>query len=162
MKDDLAPCSYSWTNSDPVTADKMVFMYARNSLKRGWWKQVTIVIWGSTATLAAEHGDIQATITELLAEGVQISACKACADELGVSETLTGLGIEVKYWGTPLTGDPDIRTTSADDLTKTTRVGTLLKTFRMVRYRADAGDPRCDPRQPVKRVVRMSRRGVGR
>ncbi|MGO9121875.1 MAG: hypothetical protein ACLQPD_30220 [Desulfomonilaceae bacterium] len=33
-----------WTNSDPVTADKMVFMYARNGLKKGWWKEVTIVI----------------------------------------------------------------------------------------------------------------------
>ena len=73
------------------------------ALKKGWWKEVTIVIWGSTAKLAGENGDIQNQIKKLIAEGVHVSACKACADELGVSEALVGLGIEVKYWGAPLT-----------------------------------------------------------
>jgi hypothetical protein len=92
-----------WTNSDPVTADKMVFMYALNGLKKGWWKEVTIIIWGSTAKLAGENADTQSKIKELLAAGVKFSACKACADELGVTEKLLALGIEVKYWGQPLT-----------------------------------------------------------
>jgi hypothetical protein len=92
-----------WTNSDPVTADKMVFMYALNSLKKGWWKEVTIVIWGSTAKLAAENGEIQSRIKELSAAGVKFSACRACADELGVTDKLSAQGIEVKYWGQPLT-----------------------------------------------------------
>lgn len=92
-----------WTNSDPVTADKMVFMYALNSLKKGWWKEVTIIIWGSTAKLAGENAEIQSKIKELSAAGVKFSACKACADQLGVTGNLLGLGIEVKYWGEPLT-----------------------------------------------------------
>lgn len=33
-----------WTNSDPVTAEKMVFMYGLNGFKRGWWKEVTIIV----------------------------------------------------------------------------------------------------------------------
>ena len=40
---------------------------------------------------------------ELLDGGVEFSACKACADELGVTERLEALGIEVIYWGEPLT-----------------------------------------------------------
>ena len=40
---------------------------------------------------------------EALKEGVHITACKACADELGATETLEKLKIEVKYWGIPLT-----------------------------------------------------------
>ena len=92
-----------WTNSDLVTADKMVFMYALNGLKKKWWKEITIVIWGSTAKLTGENTEIQSKIKELLAAGVKISACKACADELGVTEKLESLGIEVKYWGQPLT-----------------------------------------------------------
>lgn len=92
-----------WTNSDPVTADKMVFMYARNGIVKKWWKKITVVIWGSTARLAGENPAVQAKIKELAAAGVQFSACKACADELGVSEALMSLGIEVKYWGQPLT-----------------------------------------------------------
>lgn len=92
-----------WTNSDPVTADKMVFMYAVNSLKKGWWKEVTVAIWGPTATVAGENAEIRSRIKELLAAGVKFSACKACSDDLGVTEKLLDLGIEVKYWGQPLT-----------------------------------------------------------
>ena len=34
---------------------------------------------------------------------VHVSACKACADHLGVRDTLENLNIEVKHWGKPLT-----------------------------------------------------------
>jgi len=92
-----------WTNGDPVTAEKMVFMYGLNSLKHGWWKKVTIIVWGATARLAGENEKIQENIKEMIAAGVVFSACKACADQLGVSEALEKVGIEVKYWGEPLT-----------------------------------------------------------
>jgi hypothetical protein len=92
-----------WTNADPVTAEKMVFMYAANALKFEWWKRVTIIIWGSTATLTAENASIQSQVKEMLAGGVEFSACKACADELGVTASLEELGVEVIYWGEPLT-----------------------------------------------------------
>jgi hypothetical protein len=92
-----------WTNSDPVTADKMVFMYALNSLKHDWWKEVTVILWGPTASLVAENPEIQAEAKELMGAGVKLTACKACADQLGVTEKLKGLGMEVKYWGQPLT-----------------------------------------------------------
>ena len=78
-------------------------MYAGNALKLAWWQRVTIIIWGATATLAAENVALQAHIRQLQGSGVEFSACKACADELGVTATLEGLGIEVIYWGEPLT-----------------------------------------------------------
>ena len=92
-----------WTNGDPITADKMVFMYGLNALKRGWWKEVTIIVWGATARLVSENDEIQKKIREMLSSGVAFSACKACADQLGVTEALEEVGIEVKYWGEPLT-----------------------------------------------------------
>ena len=92
-----------WTNADPVAAEKMVFMYSINSLKRGWWKEVTLIIWGSTAKLVAENEDIQEKVKEALKEGMVVSACKACADQLGCTQVLEGLGVEVMYWGEPLT-----------------------------------------------------------
>jgi hypothetical protein len=92
-----------WTNGDPITADKMVFMYASNGLKQGWWKHVTVIIWGSPAKLVGENADIRSKIREVLAAGVKFSACKACSDQLGVTDKLESLGIEVKYWGQPLT-----------------------------------------------------------
>ena len=42
-------------------------------------------------------------LEEALDAGVHITACKACADQLGVTETLEKMNVEVKYWGEPLT-----------------------------------------------------------
>ena len=92
-----------WTNDNPVTAELMVFMYTINSLKHGWWEKVTLIIWGATAGLVARDAGIQKMIQEALAAGVDITACKACADQLGVADALRELNIEVKYWGLPLT-----------------------------------------------------------
>ncbi len=92
-----------WTNGDPITAEKMVYMYTINALKRGWWEKITIIVWGETTQLASENQVVQQKIKEAIDTGVHISACKACADQLGVTETLESLGIEVKYWGEPLT-----------------------------------------------------------
>jgi hypothetical protein len=100
---DLDHLHILWTNADPVTAEEMVFMYAGNAVKRGWWKRVTVVIWGSSAELAATDDAIRRRIEELREGGVGFSACKSCAEELGVTASLEGLGIEVIYWGEPLT-----------------------------------------------------------
>jgi hypothetical protein len=92
-----------WTNDNPVTAENMVFMYTINSLKHGWWEKVTLIIWGATAGLVAKDAGVQQLIRNALAAGVHITACKACADQLGVTDTLREMNIEVKYWGLPLT-----------------------------------------------------------
>ena len=92
-----------WTNDNPITAEKMVFMYTVNSLIHGWWEKVTLIIWGAPAKLVSEDDNIQKMVKEALEAGVHITACKACADQLGVTETLEKLNIEVKYWGIPLT-----------------------------------------------------------
>lgn len=92
-----------WTNDNPVTADKMVFMYTINSLARGWWDKVTLIVWGAPAKLVADDPLIQERVKEAIDAGVHITACKACADQLGVTSSLEDLGIEVIYWGQPLT-----------------------------------------------------------
>jgi hypothetical protein len=92
-----------WTNDNPITAEKMVFMYTVNSLRLGWWEKVTLIIWGAPTKLVSEDDNIQKMVKEALEAGVHITACKACTDQLGVTETLEKLNIEVKYWGIPLT-----------------------------------------------------------
>ena len=92
-----------WTNDNPITAEKMVFMYTINALRRGWWKKVTLIVWGAPTKLVAENENIRELVKEAIAAGVNVTACKACADQLGVIETLEKLKIEVKYWGIPLT-----------------------------------------------------------
>ncbi len=92
-----------WTNADEITFEKMVSMYARNSILKGWWNKVTVIIWGATAKLAAESELVKEHIKQLVHVGVKVSACKACAEQLGVSGALESLGVEVIYWGQPLT-----------------------------------------------------------
>ena len=92
-----------WTSSDIDTFDEMVFMYAFNGKKYGWWKEIKLIIWGASARLTGEDDLVQLKIRELVEEGVHVTACKACADDLGVSAKLQDLGVEVKYWGQPLT-----------------------------------------------------------
>lgn len=92
-----------WTNDNIITAEKMVFMYTINAKLRNWWEKVTIIVWGAPTKLVGENKEIQKKIKEAIEAGVSITACKACADQLGVSDKLTKLGIQVAYWGEGLT-----------------------------------------------------------
>lgn len=92
-----------WTSGDPDTARNMVLMYGGNSLKKGWWEKVTIVIWGSSAKLLAEDKALQKEVENLIKSGVSFEACKACADNLNAADTLENLGVTVRYWGQSLT-----------------------------------------------------------
>ena len=92
-----------WTNADPETAQFMVMMYATNSMLRGWWQEVTVIIWGATARLAAENEAVQERIRIAQHAGVKFTACSACARELGVTGDLENLGVEIIPWGEPLT-----------------------------------------------------------
>jgi hypothetical protein len=92
-----------WTSGDPITADKMVFMYTINSLAHGWWEEVTLVIWGASTRLVSEDQAIQQRVKDSQDAGVYVTACKGCSDQLGVSEELEALGVDVQYLGVALT-----------------------------------------------------------
>lgn len=92
-----------WTNADPVTSRLMVMMYAKNSLKNGWWKEVTVIVWGATVKLLAENEDIRREFQEAVARGVKFEGCIACARELGLVEEMEALGVKLRKWGPPLT-----------------------------------------------------------
>lgn len=92
-----------WTSGDPEVALKMVFMYAKGAMKNKWWKFINLIIWGPSSKLTSENEKIQSEIKEMQKLGIIVEACKACADEYGVSSKLEELGITVKYMGKPLT-----------------------------------------------------------
>ena len=92
-----------WTSGDPFVAHKVCFMYTHNAKKAGWWNEVQLIVWGPSSKLLAEDKDLQTAVKAMMADGVVVKACKACADSYGVSDDLTALGIEVKYMGQPLT-----------------------------------------------------------
>lgn len=92
-----------WTSGDRDVAIKMVFMYTYNAKKNGWWKDITLLIWGPSSKLLSEDKEIQDYVKKMLEEGVHVMACKACADLYGVADKLTELGVKVKYAGVDLT-----------------------------------------------------------
>lgn len=91
-----------WTSGDKEVAKNMVFMYALNAQKRGWWEDVRLIVWGPSSNLLSQDEDLQETVKEMIDEGVRVEACRACAENYGVSEDLEDLGIDVKYMGEPL------------------------------------------------------------
>jgi hypothetical protein len=92
-----------WTTGDPITGKFMVFMYANKALEVKWWESVEIILWGATVKLASEDKEIQECIKKSMANGVKISACRACARELGVEKEIENLGVNLDYMGQPLT-----------------------------------------------------------
>jgi len=93
-----------WSSRDRDVALNTVFMYTKNSKLKGWWNDVKLVVWGPSAKLISVDQELQAELAELKKAGVELLACKACADRYGASKRLEELGIEVIYMGEPLTG----------------------------------------------------------
>lgn len=92
-----------WTTSDKTTVENMLFMYSENAKTRKWWKEVRVLIWGASTKLVAEDPQIQSGVRNLIEKGVDVIACKACADNLKASEKLEKLGIRVFYVGEEFT-----------------------------------------------------------
>ena len=92
-----------WTSGDREVALKVAFMYTLNAKSRGWFDEVTLIVWGPSSRLLAQDQELQEYVQRMAEEGVTIVACRACADSYGVSEELEALGIEVRYMGVPLT-----------------------------------------------------------
>ena len=92
-----------WTSGDRDVALKMVFMYTLNAKLKGWWNEVTLIVWGSSAKLLSTDSELKGYIKKMKEAGIILEACRACADMFGVTGQLEELGIEVKYLGEPLT-----------------------------------------------------------
>ena len=92
-----------WTSGDPEVAHKVCFMYTHNAKKQGWFDDLMLIIWWPSSRLLAGEVELQRAIKDMMADGVKVQACKACADMYGVSDALSNIGVEVKYMGQPLT-----------------------------------------------------------
>ena len=88
-----------WTSGDPDVAHRMCLMYTHAARKAGWFDHVRLVVWGPSAQLLATDAPLQDKVKAMMADGVEVQACVACADSYGVSDDLRQMGIEVKGMG---------------------------------------------------------------
>lgn len=101
-----------WTSGDREVALKMVFMYVQTAARKKWWRDLTFIVWGPSTRLLSQDQELQSHIREMKAEGVNLQACRTCAEAYDVVPVLTELGIDVKLMGEPLTRflkDPQCR-----------------------------------------------------
>lgn len=92
-----------WTSDDPYVAERVAFMYTHAAKTAGWFKDVTLIVWGPSAKLITENVKLQEKVAKMMDDGVEVQACIACANAYGVAEKLKKLGYEVKGMGKPLT-----------------------------------------------------------
>ena len=92
-----------WTSGNRDVALKMVFMYTYNAKLNVWWDEVQLLVWGPSSKLLSVDTELQEYVKKMKDAGIILTACKACADSYGVSESLQNMGIDVKYMGVPLT-----------------------------------------------------------
>jgi len=85
-----------WSSGDRDVALKLVYMYTYNAKKQGWMDEVRLLVWGPSAKLLSVDRELQSGLEQLEEAGVELLACKACADSYGVSEELEKLGITVE------------------------------------------------------------------
>lgn len=91
-----------WKSGDKETALSMVFMYTLNCKIKGWWEEVTLMVWGPSAKLLATNEELQGRVRQMMESGIHVTACISCAQMFGVVEDLRSLGIDVKPLGLPL------------------------------------------------------------
>ena len=94
---------FLWATESRDVALTMLFPYALNSKREGWWDEVTLIVWGPSAKLLARDDELQERLRKLDREGVNLEACKACAEGYGVADDLEKLGVDVYYIGERLT-----------------------------------------------------------
>ncbi len=92
-----------WTTNDREVALTMAFMYVKNAKTQGWFQRVRLVVWGPSAEVLAMDHELHQHLPRLRTAGVEIMACKACADLFDVAERLGNLGVEVMPMGEELT-----------------------------------------------------------
>jgi hypothetical protein len=103
-KDEKKRFAVVWTSGDPEVAEKVCFMYTDNARLRGWFDEVVLIVWGPSAKLLSENKHLQEYTKKMLAYGVKVETCIACANMYGVADQLKSLGIEVKGMGPVLSG----------------------------------------------------------
>jgi hypothetical protein len=92
-----------WTSGDPAVAEKVCLMYTHAAHKYEWFHHVILIVWGPSAKLLVQNGDLQEKVQLMIADGIRVEACVVCADSYGVSDKLREMGITVIGMGQPLT-----------------------------------------------------------
>ncbi len=86
-------------SGDREVALEVGLVYPLNAAKKGWMDEVKVIFFGPSEKVVANDAEVQARVKEVLEQGVEVLACKWCADRMGITEKLEAVGIKVVYVG---------------------------------------------------------------
>jgi len=93
-----------WTSGEKgVAFPGPALLFPMYTKQQGWWEEVKFCIWGPSQKLLANDTELQETIKKMKAAGVEVFACKFCADKYGVTQKLEAMDIPVFYVGQVVT-----------------------------------------------------------
>ncbi|QKF83157.1 DsrE family protein [Halarcobacter ebronensis] len=88
-----------WTTDNKETSIHMVLLYAHNAKIKGWMDEVSVLVWGASQKLIAQDKEIQDKVKAMIDDGVKVTACLKCAENMEIAEGLEACNIDVYYTG---------------------------------------------------------------
>ena len=87
------------SSDDREVALEVGLVYPLNAMKHRWMDEVKLIIFGPSEKIAAHDMEVRGRIDELQKAGIEVMACKWCADRMKVTAALEDAGIKVVYVG---------------------------------------------------------------
>ena len=100
-----------WKTDNEIDIHNFVIPYVYNSKKHEWFSEVNLLIWGASQEKIVKDTVIQQRVKNLVKNEVKVYACKMCADNIGATDLLNSLGVNVMYSGAYLSDNlknPDV------------------------------------------------------
>ena len=83
------------SSGDRQVALEVGLRYPLNAAKNQWVDEVKLIIFGPSEKIVAYDGEVQEVVKELQKTGIEVMACKWCADRMDITGRLEEAGIEV-------------------------------------------------------------------
>ena len=87
------------SSSDREVALEVGLIYPLNAAKNKWVDEVKVIIFGPSEKVAAYDTEVQEKIKDLQNVGVEVLACKWCADRMNITSKLEEAGVKVVFVG---------------------------------------------------------------
>ena len=92
-----------WKSNNDIDIHNFVIPYCYNAVVQEWFDEVELLIWGASQEKVMNDTIIQQRVANLIKNKVKVYARKMCSDNVGATDTLKELGINVRYTGDLLT-----------------------------------------------------------
>ncbi|MCF7925944.1 MAG: DsrE family protein [Candidatus Izimaplasma sp.] len=92
-----------WKSDNTIDINNFILPYVYNAKANDWFKAVRLLIWGASQKKVIKSEHLQNQIRTFVEEGIDVYACKMCADNVGATDILNNLGVTVMYTGEFLT-----------------------------------------------------------